>query len=340
MRWMTASRSVGLLGLLLSLGCGPSTVQRTLPDESQDLAIGEESITSTHLAGTTPVGPEIGGSRWQWVEATCTEGAPEAEGFSQQVQVQSDNEGLLFVYDQTFEGTDCRETVVQRARPGSDVDAAWNMQEQSRIRLGECSTTPENDRPGDVRMRGQFLEVYVQRSVWCGGLEVRHVYAPTQATEPTGADLAMHYAAHFNRQDARNVTILFSDAGSLVEPFNLTATGGPTRHDGRDDIYRWYQEAFSNTPWLAMRVTNIEDTDTGVNLHWQYMDPRLDVPFAGVNRFTIAGGEIFESSIEITAQAVEDEPALEDGSGEEGTPEEAATAEGEAEEATEANAGE
>jgi len=324
-------RPPSTLLLAFALACGPAQQEDTLPDESDDLAIGTGGSTqSTHLSGTTPVGPELGGSRWTWVEAYCTEGPLDlaSRGFQRTAEVTSDDDGLLFVYDHVFQASGCQETVAQRATPGDNRDAAWAMREESRVTLGECETQPEPDRPGDVRMRGQFLEVYVQRSKWCNGLEVRMVYAPAQPVQRTPDILARHYATHFNRQDARNLTLLFSDAGSLVEPFNLSPTGGPTRHDGRAAIFGWFQEAFSNTPWLAMKVTGLEPgpTPNSVVMDWHYMDPRLDAPFAGRNRFTVAGGEIFETSVEITQTTVEGETASDnapDATGEVSAPEDA-----------------
>ena len=310
MGWVWSMRHslfLPLYGLLATgLACGPKG-GRTLPDESDDLEIGSGPRQSPHLAGTQPVGPEIGGSRWRWTEASCTEGTLDlaSQGFEQTLEVNADQDGLVFVYDQTFTG-DCIETVVQRGTPGPEADSEWSMTEESRVTLGECSTQREPDRPGDVRMRGEFLEVYVQRSRWCNGLEVKMVYAPAPAAPHEGPQILRHYAAHFNRRDARMVTQLFSASGSLVEPFNVTPTGGPSRHDGRDAVYAWYNDAFTNTPWLAMRVTTIEPgaTPGAFTMDWEYMDPRLDVPFGARNLFTIAGGEIFETSIEITHQEV------------------------------------
>ncbi|MBJ74851.1 MAG: hypothetical protein CMN31_26565 [Sandaracinus sp.] len=344
------------MSLLLALAACGGDEERTLPDESGDLAIGSGGSSPSHLAGTRPVGPEVGGTRWRFVEASCTEGAPElaGEGFDRFAEVLATDAGLLFLYDQRF-GDACTETVAQVATPGDTPDSEWQMVEEARVSVGDCPTQPEENRPGDVRMRGQFLEVWVQRSNWCNGLEVKHVYAPARPAAPDGPQLARHYALHFNRQDARRVTELFSASGSLVEPFNRTPEDQPMRHDGQAAIYQWYQEAFGNTPWLAMKVTGLEPgvADGAWVMTWHYMDPRLDVPFGGRNLFTVAGGEIFEATIEITQQQVPVEgleeaaetiapeatgevsaPAEEAAEGEAAAGEEGA-AEGEAEEAAE-----
>jgi hypothetical protein len=295
-----------MLALSLALACGPGEEQRTLPDESGDLDVGGER--RGHLEGTRPHGPDLGGTHWRYVESTCTEGSPRfiEEGFERTADVYADSEGLLFVYDHQL-GEGCRETVVQRAKPGAETDQAWSMTEEARVHQGECPTDPEPDRPGDVRRRGDFLEVYVQRSNWCNGLEVKMVYAPAEREAFEGEELIRRYAAHFNRQDAGRITQLFAANGSLVDPFTRTPTDQPMRFDGQRAIYEWFEEAFGNTPWLAMRVTGIEagPAPGAFTMTWEYMDPRLDAPFGGRNLFTIAGGEIFETTVEITQQEVE-----------------------------------
>jgi len=293
--------------LLVAFGtaaCG-TPAARTLPDESSDdVATADRS----HLAGSRPAGPELGGSRWTFVEAACTEGVPPLmrEGFARSLSVASDATGLVLVTDDRL-GEACTETVAQRATPGANADAAWGMHEEARVTVGECPTRVEEDRPGDVRIRGQFLEVYVQRSVWCNGLELKTVYAPAAPSPRTEDEVIRHYALHFNRRDPAAITALFADAGSLVEPFLRTPENQPTRHEGRRAVFEWYRETLASTPWLAMKIVEVSQglTPGAWVVDWHYMDPRLDAPFAGRNRFTLAGGEIFEASIEITAPQVE-----------------------------------
>ena len=308
----TMARSIGLvLPFALAVACGGGDDRRTLPDESGDLDVGGSRLG--HLEGTRPAGPDLDRTHWRFVEATCTEGQPRHidDGFQREVDVSADDQGLLFTYDQSI-GEGCRETVVQRAKPGSETDEEWQMREEARVHVGDCPTDPEPDRPGDVRRRGEFLEVYVQRSNWCNGLEAKMVYAPAERAAPTGEAIIRRYAAHFDREDARRLTELFAADGSLIDPFTRTPTDQPMRFDGQQAIYGWFTEAFDNTPWLAMRVMGIEEGPApgAFTMTWQYMDPRLDGPFAGRNLFTIAGGAIFETAIEITQQEVEvDSPA-------------------------------
>lgn len=301
---MTRSTVLGL-ATLVALGCGGGE-ERTLPDESGDLRVGSGGSRTSHLAGTTPVGPELANTRWSFVEGSCTEGPLPVDASTMQrtVELVPGERNFLLVYDHRI--GDCVETIGHRATPGDSADSEWQMHEEARVTVGECSTRAEADRPGDLRLRGQFLEVYVQRSVWCNGYEVKMVYARTNEP-PSEEELVRRYALHFNRRDARKVTELFADNGSLVEPFNRTPENHASRHDGRASVYAWYQETFANTPWLALNVTGIESgaTPGSYVMSWQYMDPRLDLPFGGRNRFTIAGGEIFETSIEITETQIE-----------------------------------
>jgi hypothetical protein len=179
------------------------------------------------------------------------------------------------------------------------------MIEEVRVSLPntqDCQGTMEEERPGEIRHNGEFLEVFVQRSnVWCSGLEVRMVYAPAAITPLSGDQLARRYIAHFNRRDAAAIASLFSDAGALVEPFNVTSTGGSSRHQGRAAIQQWYENAFAGVDWLALRMDAFEHGRQQGQFvtEWQYMDPRLSEPMRGRNYFTVAVGEIYESRIEL-----------------------------------------
>jgi hypothetical protein len=188
----------------------------------------------------------------------------------------------------------------------------------------ECFGRMEEERPGEVRRRGQFLEVLVQRSmVWCNGLEVRMVYAPAPAEPLANDQIVRHYVAHFNRRDAERVASLFATSGSLVEPFNVTHTGGPTRHDGRESIEQWYREVLgAPVPWLAMKLDAVSPARNGAVAGWLYMDPRLEEPLGGRTHFTVAAGEVFEARIELTSEPQMRRP---EGDGEEGGAEEGGT---------------
>jgi hypothetical protein len=323
-------RGIALSVLLGLAACGGDD-ETTLPDETGDLTVGEEGTMPRTLAGTRPAGPALDGTQWRWMESHCTEGPLDlaARGFEQEVRVKADAQGLVLAYDHGFARERCVQTIVQRATPGSTPDSPWAMVEEAHISVPpDCGISREQDRPGDVRMRGDFMEVYVQRSVWCNGLEVRHVYAPAQPDELTPEQIVRLYAAHFNRRDADAVAALFAETGSLVEPFTVSDTG-TTRHEGRAAVEEWYREAFS-VPWLAMQLTAVEGGSQNGHLvaRWQYMDARIQQPFAGQNRFTIAAGEIFETQVQLTgAPPVRGTPS----SGSEGGTGEGATGEGDPE---------
>ena len=116
--------------LVSALGCGGPAAQ-TLPDESGDYQ--PIVATPSHwLPGTVPIGRDVGGTEWTWVEAECTEGAPglAEAGFSARARLVADDEGLLLVYDERVESLGCDRTVVQRAVPGQGADAGGCVGEE------------------------------------------------------------------------------------------------------------------------------------------------------------------------------------------------------------------
>jgi ketosteroid isomerase-like protein len=301
---MTGSRAILPLLLVIS-ACGGGQ-SSTTPDESGDLALGGGGGSSFSSAGTTPVGPEIGGTEWQWIEAHCTEGPLDlaSRGFSQELRIEADQQGLLLTFDETFERESCTHTVVTRAKPTQDR-RTFRMVEEVRVAeppTDQCYGKMEQERPGEVRRAGDLLEVLVQRSfVWCNGFEVRMVYARKQPSMLSNEQIVRRYAAHFNRRDAAHVAALFAESGSLVEPFHVTRTGGASRHDGRAEVQAYFEETFRGVDWLALQMTEIAARGEGqVVADWKYIDPRVEAPFGGRNHFTIAAGEIFESRIELT----------------------------------------
>lgn len=345
---MTTRTGVITLVFALLTACGGTQGDGAgLPDESGDLSIGEQP-SGFSSQGTTPVGPDIGGTRWRWVEAHCTEGPLDlsSKGFAQFLRVDADRQGLVLTYDHVFATENCTQTVVQRARP-SRSPRQWTMVEQARVAqpwTEECLGSMEEERPGEVRRSGEFLEVLVQRSmVWCNGLEVRMVYAPAAEEPLTSDQLVRHYVAHFNRRDPERVAALFAESGSLVEPFNVNQTGGATRHEGRQAIQAWVEQVLgSPVEWLAMKVESVEPTDNGAVLTWSYMDPRLEEPMTGKTHFTAAAGEIYEARVELTGEPNVAEPGDADGDAEpgDGDGDDAAGTADEAEAADESSEGE
>ncbi len=289
--------------MFLATACGGTERPRTL-DESDDVGGGGGGARPGRVV-EMPTG--LGGSEWRWVEAHCTEGPLDlqARGFAQRLRIEEDGAALLLTYDHVFATEQCAQTVVQRVSP-PETPGELRMEEVARIAVPatpDCFGQPEALRPGEVRRAGTSrLEVLVQRSVWCGGFEVRMVYERAMPQLLTDEEIARRYVAHFSRGDAQRVAALFAATGSLLEPFTETPTGDPYRHDGRMAVLAWFTDAFEGLPWRALRITGVGPPPDGVGsimMEWEYMDPRLSQPLRGRNRFTIAAGEIFEAQIEL-----------------------------------------
>lgn len=306
-----------LLLLALSLvACGGGQEQPTTPDESGDLAV------TAAATRTSEMPPGLDGTQWRWVEAHCTEGPLDlsGRGYAAKLRVHERDGGLTLVTDRVFATEECQQTVVQRAVP-PETGPDWQMEEVARVPVPatrECRGRPEEPRPGEVRLTDGKLEVLVQRSQWCNGLEVRMVYERAPEALLEDEQIVRRYVAHFSLGDADAVAGLFAEAGSLLEPFTQTDTGDPYRHDGRQAVHRWYTETFATAPWRALRISGVEEAEgqAGASrrvITWEYMDPRLEEPLAGRTTFTIAAGEIFEAQIELTSapNEREAEPAAE-----------------------------
>lgn len=284
----------------LTVACGGGG-SRTI-DESSDGSGGEVTTRTAEI----PSGLE--GSQWRWVSAFCTEGPLDLEtrGYSSTLRIAQDGPNVDLVYDSAYVNEGCQQTIIQHVSP-PDGHGELRMEETARVAVPattQCFGQPEPPRPGELRRDGRRLEVLVQRSRWCGGFEVRMVYEPMQMTLLGDEEIARRYVAQFNRGDAARVAELFAPTASLVEPFTVTTTGDPYRHDGREAIEAWFTETLDGTPWRAMRITGFEHADRQLVMRWDYMDPRLADPLPGRNTFTIAGGEIFEAVVALDADPV------------------------------------
>ena len=294
---------VALTSALAACGGPPRS---SLPDESED-------VGATRRAASMPQG--LDGTAWRWVEAHCTEGPLDltARGYASRVRVRQDTGGLTLVYDQVFATEQCQHTLVQRATLAEGA-SDFQVTEVARVAIPatrECFGRPEEPRPGEVRVTSAGrLEVLVQRSQWCGGLEVRMVYERAQPSLLSEDEIVRRYAAYFTQGDADAIAGLFAETGTLLEPFTRTDTGDPYRHEGRPAVRQWFGETFQTAPWRAMRITEVESStgDGGAAqrvVTWEYMDPRLSEPMTGRTRFTIAAGENFEARLELTSQPQE-----------------------------------
>lgn len=299
---MTVRLSLVFLAVLALDACSGGT-RITLPNESRDLQTTRQRPPSGRAAG-----PQAIGTRWRYTEAHCTEGPLDLSprGFSQELRVtglSGNQPGFMLVFDQTFEREQCTQTVLLSAIPSSNGE--FRIREEQRVSLPatpacENAVRPDPPRPGEVRLVGSDLEVLVQRSNWCGGFEVRMTYQELPPEPLTEDQIVRRYVAYFNRKDVTNIANLFADTGSLVDPFTVSDTGGPTRHEGREAVAAWYAQAFDGVPWVGLKLTGMHHDADAWTAEWEYMDGRLEEPFAGTSQFTIAAGEIFEAQVTLT----------------------------------------
>jgi hypothetical protein len=248
---------------------------------------------------------------WVWTEAACVDRPLDlaGRGFQQQLRIRAVPGGLMLLADSVLGTEACSRTVVRIARPDPEEPGLWRFEEQASVPLppsGNCGTTARSAQRGVIRPCGDRLELLLYRSAWCGGFDARFAYRRAAVLPLSERQVIRHYAAHFNRRDAEALAALFAADGSLVEPFTPTDQGTPRRHDGRTAVQQWYAGVFASVPWLALRLVSTAGSP-GAGHHvaeWQYMDPQLAGPFSGRNTFIIAGGEIFETEVQLTSEIV------------------------------------
>lgn len=294
--------AIVLAPMLAACGGGaPSTsTSDEIANDPDAISLQLEERSTFSAEGTTPAGPELDGTQWSWVEAHCTDGPLDLREreFSEVVRVDAVDDGLLLTRDQSIDG-DCQRTLVHRARRREE--RKWTLMEETRVfspATESCEGRPDPDRPGEVRLNGEFLEVLVQRSVaWCSGFEVRMVYAPREPKHLEPEALARHYVSELNRRDPAAIAELFSEAGSVVDAYQRTAASTALRLEGRPAIASWFEQFFSGTEWSTVQLQSVEVEQGGqqVVARWKYMDPRVEEPLEGETRLTVGGGEIFEA---------------------------------------------
>lgn len=293
------ARNWAIILTFVSACGGAAAAPVALPNEADDYT----GAPRRRPTDAVPVGPEVGNTQWNWEAAYCTEGPLDlaASGFAQTLRIETVNDGLYLFYDQTRTAPACVDTVLQHVVVS---DSDWQIIEEARVTLppsAECQGRTDPARPGEVRRtRDGKLEVLVQRSHLCGGLEVRMVYTRAPNTDFTESEIVRRYTVAYNLRDVARIGGLFSDAASLVEPFTITSTGTPFRHDGLEAVRAWYADALNDLPWVALQLQSVEPVAAVPGqwvATWKYMDPRLDAPLEGYNFFTIAVGEIFETKL-------------------------------------------
>ena len=78
---------------------------------------------------------------------------------------------------------------------------------------------------------------------------------------------------------------------SLVEPFTVSDTGDSTRHEGREAVAAWYAQAFEGVPWVGLKLDGVRHEGDAWIADWEYMDGRLEAPFAGNRGVVLLGLE-------------------------------------------------
>lgn len=312
-----------LPALATACGGGSSTMA---PIEDGDEAIASIETGANRPPGLIPGGPDLDGTVWRWVEAHCTEGPLDlsGRGFSEELRVRAVDDGLVLVRDRVTADNGCEATVMTYAKPPAEEGSfEWRVSEAYRVAMPPTEACLEADRdpprPGEVRKNGEFLEVLVQRSQWCDGFEVRHVYAPLLADELEGPQVVRHYVGHFNLRNADAIADLFAPVGAVVEPFTQTEigtfrhckepeggapVGGAACPTGLANLKAWYEETLGSVEWLALDLQSVEALgEAGAyEAAWRYMDDRLEQPFEGKNTFRVVGGEIVQTEILVDAE--------------------------------------
>jgi hypothetical protein len=244
-------------------------------------------------------------STWQWVEAECSDGDLELGrvGLDRQLTLQSDDQGALTLIVETELATEgCYASAEWLATVSAD--AGFHFEPRALLSLPpdvECGAVDREPVQGSLRIRGDELEMITHGSAWCRGFDARFVYRRAESRRLSPRQVVTRYVGAFNRRDPKALAALFVDGGSLIEPFTRTDDGNYKRHEGRRAVEGWFAAAFASSPWSAMRLEAItKGREEGhVIADWKYMDARLEAPLRGRNLFVIAGGEIYETEVQL-----------------------------------------
>jgi len=250
------------------------------------------------------------GSRWSWVEASCSDGRLrlEREGFERELNIEVESDAFLLTQETRLDARGCFRTSVVRARMTPETGLfRFEREADVRVQGGEsCGPEEAEVADGALRLSGRTLEMVIFRSPFCRGFDVRMVYrrAATEVLAPR--QLVGRYLAHFNRRDPERLAGLFAPEGSLEEPFTPTEDGSYLRHEGRSEVRGFYASAFATVPWLGMRLQELRVAPEGreVSVVWEYMDGRLAEPIIGRNLMLLVAGEIYEARIQMVTAGV------------------------------------
>lgn len=247
----------------------------------------------------------LDGRRFIWVEAECSDGALDlgSVGLDRVLSLSAAADGSLTLIFQTELATEgCFSSAEWSATQAEG--GLWRFEPRSITTLppqAECGPQEHKPLQGSLRLRGEMLELSTHGSTWCRGFDVRFVYRSADSHRLTPTEIAIRYVGAFNRRDPAALAQLFVESGSLIEPFSRTDDGNYKRHEGREAIAAWYSAAFATTPWSALRLSAVTpgSSDGHITASWEYMDARLSAPLRGRNLFVIAGGEIYESELQL-----------------------------------------
>jgi hypothetical protein len=247
----------------------------------------------------------LDGACFMWVEAECNDGPLDLAGlgFDRELTLGVGGPDLTLTFDTDIASQACFSTAVWSAKPASE-GGLWRFEPRALVTLPpeqKCGANESEPTDGILHMSGEVLEIGLHRSPWCRGFDARFVYRRVEPKRLDARRVVTRYVAAFARADAAAMAALFVDAGALVEPFTKTDDGNYKRHEGRAAVRAWYASAFASAPWLALRLLSIEPGAAEGQLiaRWEYMDAHLAEPLRGRNLFVIAGGEIFETELQL-----------------------------------------
>ncbi len=244
-------------------------------------------------------------SRWAWLDATCSDGSLElgSLGLERTLTIEVVEGALRLTHESELVTEGCHVVDVWSANPGQSAEL-WRFVPEVAVTLppdAECGPAELEPMDGTLRLNGDVLEIVTRRSAWCRGFDARFTYRRSEPLPLSAEGLAERYVAHWNRGDAVAIGRLFVEQGSLVEPFTRTADGRYARHAGREAVQAWHARAFASAGWQAMRLLSVERAGSAGQwaFDWEYLDDRLASPLRGRNLFVVAGGEIFESEVQL-----------------------------------------
>jgi hypothetical protein len=239
------------------------------------------------------------------LDATCSDGSLElgSLGLERTLTIEVVQGALRLTHESELLTEGCHVVDVWSANPGQSADL-WRFVPEVAVTLpadAECGPAEREPMDGTLHLNGDVLELVTRRSAWCRGFDARFTYRRSEPVPLSAEGLAERYVAHWNRGDAAAIGRLFVEQGSLVEPFTRTADGRYARHAGRAAVQAWHARAFASAGWQAMRLLSVQRAGAEGQwaFDWEYLDDRLASPLRGRNLFVVAGGEIFESELQL-----------------------------------------